>query len=261
MYKAVVFFDLDGTLLKNDKSISMANADAMHQLEANHVLPVIATGRNIFEIKPLLQKTGINSVVSANGGYVMYENQPLATHPISRSVIRRLNQNAKVDDLAIAYYSNQSDAVTQNNQYVAKNYAMVKQSVPSVNPDWWVTNPVYMMLLFTPQIPNVDQQMEYDADFRNELTFYRNGPYALDTVKYGVSKQTGIKELLADAGLENVPTYAFGDGNNDIPMLEEVDHPVAMANGLPNVRQKAEFVTGTNTGNGIIEGLQHFKLI
>ncbi|WP_249126405.1 HAD hydrolase family protein, partial [Lactiplantibacillus plantarum] len=45
MYQAVVFFDLDGTLMQDDKTVAASSVRAIQQLRANHVLPVIATGR------------------------------------------------------------------------------------------------------------------------------------------------------------------------------------------------------------------------
>ncbi|WP_045629331.1 HAD family hydrolase, partial [Lacticaseibacillus paracasei] len=46
MYKAVVFFDLDQTLLNDEKQVPPENVKALKALEANDVLPVIATGRS-----------------------------------------------------------------------------------------------------------------------------------------------------------------------------------------------------------------------
>lgn len=50
MYKAVVFFDLDQTLLNDDKQVPPENVAALKALEANQILPVIATGRNYYEL-------------------------------------------------------------------------------------------------------------------------------------------------------------------------------------------------------------------
>ena len=78
---------------------------------------------------------------------------------------------------------------------------------------------------------------------------------------HNASKATGIKTLIEKANLKGIPTYAFGDGNNDIPMLDYVDHPIVMGNGLDNVKEHAEFVTTDNTNHGIVKGLKHFNLI
>ncbi|KLD57675.1 hypothetical protein WP50_31955 [Lactiplantibacillus plantarum] len=77
MYQAVVFFDLDGTLMQDDKTVAASSVRAIQQLRANHVLPVIATGRNVFEVQDVMTTTGIDSIVSANGidEYFVIHNQ------------------------------------------------------------------------------------------------------------------------------------------------------------------------------------------
>ncbi|MGG5317999.1 hypothetical protein IGI49_004898 [Enterococcus sp. AZ071] len=60
---------------------------------------------------------------------------------------------------------------------------------------------------------------------------------------------------------ENVPTYAFGDGNNDLPMFEAVDYRIAMGNGTDKIKKAADFVTKSNEDGGIIHGLHHLNLI
>ncbi|XIF20119.1 MAG: Cof-type HAD-IIB family hydrolase [Acetilactobacillus jinshanensis] len=53
----------------------------------------------------------------------------------------------------------------------------------------------------------------------------RNSAKCLDVMKAGVNKQLGIQILLKKLELDKVPTYAFGDGLNDIEMFNQVDTP------------------------------------
>ncbi len=75
--KRLYFFDLDGTLFDNEKNVSDENVAAINELRENNILPVISTGRNIFEIQYVIDATGINSLVSANGSYVQYEGKKI----------------------------------------------------------------------------------------------------------------------------------------------------------------------------------------
>lgn len=76
MVKAITFFDLDGTLLNAKTQLDQDVIDAMHQLQKNDVLPVISSGRNLFEARPIMMQTGIDSLVGANGSYVMLHGEP-----------------------------------------------------------------------------------------------------------------------------------------------------------------------------------------
>ena len=83
----------------------------------------------------------------------------------------------------------------------------------------------------------------------------------MDTIPRGNSKATGIKELMGKLAFEHLPTYAFGDGPNDIEMSDYVNYGVAMGNGLDILKDKATYVTSSNTQGGVIEGLIYFGLI
>lgn len=114
-----------------------------------------------------------------------------------------------------------------------------------------------MMLI----IATDENDQDYRDSFKDELTFFRQTPYSIDVIGPGVSKKAGIRTLLSRPEFKDIPTYAFGDGNNDLPMFDVVDHTVAMGNGLQPVKDAAEFVTTANIDHGIVNGLKHFQLL
>ena len=54
---------------------------------------------------------------------------------------------------------------------------------------------------------------------------------------------------------------AFGDGGNDIPMLQAAGTSVAMGDAAPSVKQAADFVTSSVDKDGIVLALEHFGLL
>ncbi len=107
MYKGIAFFDLDHTLFNEHTRVDDEVADAMRQLKANQVLPVISTGRNLFEIPNTMQKTGINTVVSANGSYVIFEGQPVYKAVLEKSVVKDFVAFAKSNHEATTVMNSQ----------------------------------------------------------------------------------------------------------------------------------------------------------
>lgn len=255
MYQAVVFFDLDGTLLQDDKTLSSTVIQAITQLRQNHVLPVIATGRNLFEIQYVLQQTGIDSAVSANGSYVQLNGHLLHAEQISPELIARVNHFATHFGDPVAWFNNQSFGLSRCTTATIKNFNLLHLH-PHVDPEWYQNHPVNFLFVF-----NRNRDVQYQQHFAHELSFVRNNPRGLDTMLAGVSKKTGIIQLLQSAHLDHLPTYGFGDQLNDLEMLELVDHPVVMANGHSLAKQKAEFVTRSNMDHGIECGLRHYHLI
>jgi hydroxymethylpyrimidine pyrophosphatase-like HAD family hydrolase len=62
-------------------------------------------------------------------------------------------------------------------------------------------------------------------------------------------------------GIDPANTYAFGDSENDIDMLEAAAHGVAMGNGTDRAKAAANYVTTAFDEDGIYKGLKHFGLI
>lgn len=255
MPKAVVFFDLDGTLLQDDKSLAPSTLKAIDQLRKNDVLPVVATGRNIFEIQYVLDQTKIDSIVSANGSYVQYEGRKLDAEVIPKPLIERFNAFAQRQGDPVAWFNNQTFALSRETAATRENFALLKLDA-QVDPTWYQTHEVNFLFVF-----NTDKEDLYNREFAGKLSLVRNNPRGLDTMLAGVSKRTGILTLLKEAGLTGTPTYGFGDELNDEQMLKLVDHPVVMGNGNPKMKALAEYVTAGNMQDGIRQGLQHFDLI
>ncbi|MFC6180735.1 Cof-type HAD-IIB family hydrolase [Lactiplantibacillus daowaiensis] len=255
MYQAVVFFDLDGTLMQDDKTIAPSSIRAIQQLKHNQVLPVVATGRNVFEVAPLLKRTGIDSIVSANGSYVQYQGQFLAAHELDKGLLHDVTHFANQRGQALAYYNNAGFALSHQNALTVANFAALKQTA-AVAPAYYRNHQVNFILTFEPQ-----SAAAYQQRYQGHLNFVRNNPRALDTMAWGVTKATGIHDILTKAGLTHVPTYAFGDQLNDIEMFKTVQTPIAMGNGHPLVKQLAAYVTADNMHQGIEQGLKQFALI
>ncbi|WP_288762938.1 Cof-type HAD-IIB family hydrolase [uncultured Lacticaseibacillus sp.] len=255
MYQAVVFFDLDGTLLRDDKTVADDTRNAITRLRANNILPVVATGRNVFEIQYVLDQTGINSIVSANGSYVQYEGQKLHAETIPVPLIERFDSFARAQGDVVGWYNNTGFALSGTNAATRENYQLLHLTA-NVDPHWYQHNPVNFMFTF-----NFDKAKLYQRHFAGQLSLVRNNPRGLDTMLTGVSKRTGIAHFLNQTGLAGLPTYAFGDELNDLEMLSMVDHPVAMGNGNDQDKALAEYVTTTNMNHGIFRGLRHFGLV
>lgn len=255
MYKAVVFFDLDGTLFDNEKNVSDENVAAINELRENNILPIISTGRNIFEIQYVIDATGIDSLVSANGSYVQYQGKKLKAEKISDSVIEEILAFAKQQGDVISFYNNAEFALTAENDLTKVNYRLLRLT-PHVDPTFYKTHEVNFLNVF-----NYDKDKLYQDHFKGKLSLVRNNPRCMDTMNWGVSKQTGIQAMLQKVDLGNIPSYAFGDQLNDLQMFSEVDYPIAMGNGHPDVKAKASFVTTANVDHGIVNGLKHYHLI
>ena len=77
----------------------------------------------------------------------------------------------------------------------------------------------------------------------------------------GCSKAGGMQVLLDHLGVSREDTLAVGDSTNDLPMFLAAGHTACMGDGMEELKQHAEFITGTVLEDGIQRALRHFYLI
>ncbi len=254
-YKGTVFFDLDGTLLNHHSEVDPDVAEATRELKRNGYLPVINTGRSPIEIEPVTSTTDIDTYITLDGAFVQSEGKVIYENNIKPELTEKLIAQVKKFDDTVSMHSSTTTLLNEVNPFVEEFYKSVHVELPEVDPKYYLNNKVQMVVIVTP-----DDGSNYQELF-DDLKFYKTGPCSVDAVNKGVSKMSGIKHLLKGLGLEDKPVYAFGDGNNDLPMIEFADYSVAMGNGLDVVKDAATYVTTENVNGGIVNGLKHFNLI
>jgi hydroxymethylpyrimidine pyrophosphatase-like HAD family hydrolase len=115
---------------------------------------------------------------------------------------------------------------------------------------------VYLMCLFaTDEIVKT-----YKRKFPH-LTFKRWHPYVLNILQEEVSKSLAIKKVLDHYDLHPSEAIAFGDGDNDVDMLELVGLGIAMGNGSDGLKEVADFVTKKSGKDGIAFALERFGVM
>lgn len=252
--KALVFFDLDGTLLQADKSVLPEVVQAIHAMRVNGVEPAIATGRNVFEVQYVLDATGIDTIVAANGSYVQAHGRVVHQTLLDPQVVIKFNAYCAAHQDPVGWYNQSGFALSAQNEDTIANYQLLQLNA-QVDPDWYADHHVNFMFVF-----ERDQDDTLPQLFP-ELSMVRNNPRGLDVMQQGVTKMSGIRQLLSQHDFVDIPTYAFGDAQNDLPMFAGVDHPIAMGNGQAETKKQAEFITSANDDHGIVNGLKHFNLI
>ena len=260
MNKAVVFFDLDGTLLQDDKTVAADTLAALTQLRAHGHLPVIATGRDLWELDALRKQTGIDAAVCGNGATILLNGKVRVHQHIAPELVQDVTQLAADWGYAVAWYNEESAALSAVNSLTRGNYEDVHQVAPTVDPTFPIHRGLTRMLIFVADNEAEALKQRFAAAFP-ALAFYHDSPFDIDLIERRFSKASGIRTLLAAPTLRGATTYAFGDGDNDLPMRTAVTHLVAMGNASPDMLNAADYVTTDNMHGGIAAGLRHFGLI
>ncbi|MFJ8266205.1 Cof-type HAD-IIB family hydrolase [Peribacillus asahii] len=254
----IVFFDIDGTLLDHDKKLPISTKKAIKQLQDNGVFVAIATGRSPFMFESLREELNIDTFVSFNGQYVVFEKEVVYRNPLKISELKKLHETAeKYNHTPIVFMDEATmKSSVANHERVEKALGSLRFPYPDVEVDFYEQNDIYQALLFC-----TEEEEERFSDHCESFRFIRWHQYSTDVLPSDSSKAEGIKILMEHVGFQLEDVYAFGDGLNDIEMLEAVGHGIAMGNAASTVKEHADYVTKDVGEEGIYHGLKKLQLI
>lgn len=258
MIKAI-FLDVDGTILSFSTHQVPASAQtSLMQLYDKGIKIIIATGRsagNLSEISSIPR----HGVVGLNGAECTLQGgQVIERHSISLELFRKSMELAKEYDFAIAVEGTDGIFVDKITPRVIEMARKVDHPLPEVRDLWQVYKEgVCSQLCFfldreteqsiMPQLPGLSASRWCEA--------------FSDINVVGVDKAGGMCSFIKHFGFDWSETIAFGDGGNDIPMLQAAGIGVAMGNASDEVKQCADYVTANVDDDGLYKAFKHFHLL
>lgn len=271
----IIFFDIDGTLVTHNNSIPASTKIAIQTLKQNGIIPAISTGRPLTLMQEVADELEIDTFITMNGQYVVYEGEVIYQNPLPKESIARLAETAQAHKQGIAFCG--SEKITGNSLILLANRGLVRWlrpffskmapksalklvnrrfSAKPIQPADYEDRLIYQCILNAPE--------SYDDFYAQEFpeyTFTRSNPYSVDVISKGGSKAIGIQKLLDHLEATVEETVAFGDGLNDLEMIQFAGIGVAMGNGRIELKNQADLITDTVWNDGIYKGLDKLGLL
>ena len=243
----IVFFDVDGTITHHeDGSISTTTKEAIKALINKGLRVVAATGRPLSMCEEI-RELGIDTFITANGAYVKHNQQVIHKVPMDKNVIREVVEFSQTENQGLSFFTENfcMNGVKNTEIVKALKETLSLNNYPAIN-QLIYNQEVYLMCLYA-----TDETVEkYIRKFPN-LTFKRWHPFVLNVLQEDVSKSLAIIKVLQYFDIDKSEAIAFGDGENDIDMLELVGLGIAMGNGNEKIKTIADFVTKKSSEDGI----------
>lgn len=259
MIKAV-FFDIDGTLVSfKTHTVPASTIRAIEALKAKGIKTFIATGRAFSQI-PTLEGIKFDGYVTVNGGYcltgdkkVMYKN------PIPKNDIQSLVDYLQdVDNFPCLFVSEEETFLNKYNEEVEHIEKMLHIEFKNVKPvSLALEREIFQVVGFFGE----DKESEMMSKFLPNCDATRWYPSFTDIIAKGNSKQVGIDKVLEYYNLDLSECMSFGDGGNDISMLQHTPISVAMGNATDEVKSHATHVTDSVDEDGIWNMLKKLEII
>lgn len=255
--KKIVFFDLDGTLMNHDKTILETTKQSLAALRKKGIYTVICTGRAPLMFKWLLKELDFDSYVSMNGQHVVLNGEVIYSNPMKTEVIQQLTELAHKNGHGLTYSTFESFVTNaEAHPLVQEGTARLRIPYPVVDPEVYSHSDVNQVQIYS----TPEETKEYMELFKG-YSFIRWDESSVDMLPEGASKAVGIQKMLDYMNIPIENSYAFGDGANDMQMIQSVGVGIAMENAIPELKKVADFVTASCSEDGIMKGLIQVGLL
>ncbi|KAJ8601439.1 hypothetical protein CTAYLR_005929 [Chrysophaeum taylorii] len=269
--KVLVAFDLDGTLLNGDHEVPARNAAKLRELCELGVVVCIASGRSGPAMYHLIQDLALPAehtfAVAYNGavgfrfprGFSKLDAERKSVvfdQPLEPSCVDFLIEFGQSRGLLAQIYVGDdifAQCKTEAHYDFARRYAALTGCEHSFveNYDGVDRDKVAKCLVMTDDPDAIAEALKAAMAARGvEATVVRGSPpFFVEVLHERVTKGAGLARLCAELGIDPGACVAFGDGDNDIEMIQAVGLGVAMKNARPNLQSVADRITQLDNNN------------
>jgi len=270
----LVATDLDGTFLKNDKSISKENLDALHLLGEKGILRVIATGRNLKKTLEVIDETIPFDYIVFSSGAGIYDrkNRSMIFHQnLSRQIVQQISDFLIALDLNFhlfkpvpenysCWYHRGSLPCTEFESY----FDFHRYHSEPLPLDTKLDSEACQFLVVFPN--NLERfltlKREIERMFPGVKVVRTSSPLEtgyiwMEIFHESVSKGNGVKFVCDSFQIEHEYTLGIGNDFNDLDLLEFTNYSYIVDNGPPEMKER--FLSArSNEENAFAKAVERF---
>ncbi|MEE1012911.1 MAG: HAD-IIB family hydrolase [Clostridia bacterium] len=261
--RKIAFFDIDGTLTSEiNGEIPDSAITAIRAARANGHLMFINTGRCFQNVEKRFRDVGFDGYVCGCGTNLYCNGKEILHIAQTHETTLKLLKKARELDIDILFESRKEvafdlykplrhpDAIRQYESFASRYYDMPED----------LENPNFFCDKFVIWYERPEQLSAFREVSDPQFECIDRGGTFREFVPHGYSKATGIQYVLDYYGIDKKDAYAFGDSNNDLPMLTYLPNSVAMGNAAPtSLFDIVSHVTTNASEDGISLALKHLE--
>jgi hypothetical protein len=274
----LLFFDIDGTLVGFDGKIPESTYRALDMAKSNGHKIFICTGRSKCQIYDYLIDYGFDGIVAATGAYVEYEGKIIRQDTIGTEHIGKLIEYLENEKIPYCFQAAKHpiadpDKIDIMSKIIDEQLrASTRKDKPNVFRDTLLatdlrTNPekyAYAEKAIYFGATKTVKEIQSDLAPYFEVTassFEKPSDTSGEVTIAGINKASGMKVIGEYLGYTRDDMIAFGDGPNDIDMLEYASIGIAMGNAGEVTKAAADLVTERIENDGVFCALRKLDLI
>ena len=256
MTKAI-FFDIDGTLVSfQTHEVSEHTKKALARLRENGIRIFVATGRGKDGLG-CLKGIDFDGYITLNGQYCFVHDKVIYENTIRKDELQILLDEIEKDPFPCGFTMEHNKIFNYRDERVDHIHTITQNdNHPAGDVSHIIDEKIYQCMCFIDE--NKEKELLKKLVHCTSARWY---PTFCDISPIGGTKQNGIDQLLKYYDIDLSETMAFGDGGNDIQMLEHVHTAVAMGNATEELKKIADYVSDDVDHEGIEKALQHYHLV
>lgn len=266
----LIAFDLDDTLLDDDRQIPEGNITALRECAQKGIYIVLCSGRAEDAILPFVRQLEIAGletgkfIIAINGCSIfdMHSRQQIFCRKVEPEILLRTNEIAESRGLKTEVYTPDTIYYAQETKWTKLDVELCGlkgKAVENYN-DFLKTGFTKMLVPGEPEELQDLQKILRD-EFSERAVIFTSKPYFLEILPPDCGKGEAVSWLSNQLGFGIEKTMGFGDSMNDESLIRMAGYGVAMCNGLPEIKKIARFVTDLdNNHSGVGDFLRKHVL-
>jgi len=271
MMPALFAFDLDGTLLDSNKRVRPANAAALRAINGAGSAVALASGRLGAGVRRCVPELGLNpALVVLNGAEVFTGSDKDAPRiryaPLAPQYAEYLTGYCAGKPFTLNFYHEDKlyTAKTCGSAKWAELYHRETGVEYNILDDFSIMKGVSpSKIIFIGEPSRIDEEERFFHEMwgGGEVYVCRSWDYYLEFMNPQANKGLGLTALCEALGIDIADAAAYGDAENDIPMLSAAGYGAAMKNSPEKVKAKALRVTElTNDEDWVAAELEKYNI-
>lgn len=245
--------DMDGTLLDENGQVPPETFDLILALRERGVRFVASSGRRYDRLcdffSPVKDRMDF---VASNGAQVFADGVQIDREVYSHLAVRRLAKTvAMFPNMHLALFDRTKSYLLDDEDKFVRE---VDKDLPNVERIYELPSPQVSIIkasIFCDDGNVMDNAYVLQRELGGLFTFAPSGSSYIDAMQPGISKASGIAQVMEYHGIDASEVMAFGDAMNDYEIIRFVGTGCAMANGRPALRAVADRVIGSNVEHAV----------
>ena len=253
--KKLLLFDLDGTLLKSDKTISDRTLSAVLTAREKGYFIGVSTSRSESNSRSFIDRIAPDIIISSGGAMVTVNGKQTVVEEFTGDETAEIIAKARkvCGDLNITVDTTDKDAEFFRN-FTPPQDELEKSWGRSIETDFNDFRKPSLKICF--EIADEKKTEELKAELGDcDFIHFTDGDWYKVT-KAGITKETAITKLCDSKGIDLKNVTAFGDDMADIGSMKLCGTGVAMGNAQQAVKDAADITIGSNDEDGIADYLE-----